>query len=255
MGPTVRNFIRFAVCASLCALPNVGRAGVIPWLYDAVFGPHYPSGGGYAMYPPSYGAMRPAYRPYAGSRYAWYPTCAPCAVRCDPCSAVATACTTKTGGAVRRADLKPIPDGETVKQAKEGPQRIESKRMPPAGDSPFVESQPRDAGVDETADPESGFQPPVKDGDEKTVIEKKTAAPTKKTPDAQTEEKLDQDDPFPKLPAETPFDPAAARSYPPRRLHVGRDRVPVRLVSRFDSEWLPQPRSQVPALAAGDLGR
>ncbi|MEO1998503.1 MAG: hypothetical protein ABGZ17_24940 [Planctomycetaceae bacterium] len=250
----MRNFIRFAVCLSLCALPDVGRAGVIPWLYDAVFGPHYPSGGGYAMSPPSYGAMRPAYGPsFARPRYAWYPMCAPCAVRCDPCSA--TACATKVRGAVRRADLKPIPDGDTVKQANEGPQRVESKRMPPGGDSPFVESQPRNTNVDEAADPDGGFQPPVKDGDEKTVIEKKTAAPTKKTPDAQTEEQPGQDNPFPKLPAETPFDPASARADPPRRLHVRRDRGPVRVVSRFDSEWLPQPRSQAPALAAGDLDR
>ena len=257
MGSMARNFIRIAVCLCLCGLPAAAHAGVIPWLYDAVFGPHYPAGG-YGMYPPAYGAMRPAYgamRPAFGRpRYAWYPTCAPCAVQCNPCSANA-GCATQAGTTVRRADLKPSPDADRVQQAYEGPKQVESKRMPPEDDSPFVESQPRTTGPGEATGLEGGFQPPVKDGDEKDVIQKKQAAPTGKPADVAPEKKSsEQDDAFPKLPEESPFDPAASRIEPPRRLPGNRDRVVIG-VSRFEAEWLPRPRLQTPTLAAGEVSR
>jgi len=266
MGSTIRNFIRVMVCVGLFASPNVGRAGVIPWLYDAVFGPHYPNAGGYAMYPPAYGMPRPAYRPvFGGWRSAGYRTCVPCATSCSPCALPSTACAATVSGPVRRADLKPVPDGNSVKQAYEGPQRVESKRMPPTddpatSDSPFVESRPSEAKSGEVADPDAGFQPPLTGSDENPVIPDKSPAPTKKTSDKNSGEtpkkKPAQDDAaFPKLPAESPVDPSAARPRIRRRLSLRRaERAAVLAVpsGSLVAEWLPRPRVRTPILAAGD---
>ena len=265
MGPTIRNFIRVVVCVGLFAAPNVASAGVIPWLYDAVFGPHYPTAGGYSMYRPTYGMPRPAYRPvFGGWPYAGYQSCVPCASSCSPCGLPSTACATTAGRPVRRADLKPVPDGNSVKQAYEGPRRVESKRMPPTGepavqDAPFVESRPIPAKSGESADPDAGFQPPVTARDEKPIIPDKSPAPTKKTPakssDAAAEEESKKDDAaFPKLPPESPFDPSAARPRIGRRLSGSRvDRERFRAAPRGSlvAEWLPRPRVGTPTLAAG----
>lgn len=75
---------RFAVAALVAApvlsVPAMSEAGVIPWLYDAIFGPVYPGygGNGYGGYPMA--------APYGGTG-----ACSPCGAPClsaapSPCS-------------------------------------------------------------------------------------------------------------------------------------------------------------------------
>ncbi|MBM79299.1 MAG: hypothetical protein CMJ78_01740 [Planctomycetaceae bacterium] len=76
------------VVLSIISVPNSSDAGVIPWLYDAVFGPAYGYGPGCQTcyspvpavpYAAGCGPCRPMIRPV----WSWFPRCAPLAF--NPC--------------------------------------------------------------------------------------------------------------------------------------------------------------------------
>lgn len=89
----MKRFSRRLAAAALVALPllaapAMSQAGVIPWVYDVIFGPvGYPPGG-YGYMPGPYSAPGP----YAVSYRGGY-GCSSCGPVCSPCSApVASAC-------------------------------------------------------------------------------------------------------------------------------------------------------------------
>jgi hypothetical protein len=146
-----------ALCATalLAANPQQGDAGLIPWVYNAIFG----TGPMYAGYGPTYASYGYAPSPWSASyaSYGYTPTyayasyaplaydpVACCAPACDPCCPTACGpCSACPGGACAYdaapvgGTLTPQPDGSM------GPPRTYIEE-PPAGTSPSV--PPADPG-------------------------------------------------------------------------------------------------------------
>lgn len=123
---------RFAVAALVAApvlsVPAMSEAGVIPWLYDAIFGPVYPGYGGYGGYPMA--------SPYGGAG-----ACSPCG---SPClSAAPSPCST---GACPTTVAFYSPCGSAC----EAPRTVYSSATP-------KKAEPATSGVDQPA-PKSTFK-------------------------------------------------------------------------------------------------
>lgn len=173
------------VCCTVGLISGVttqADAGIIPWLYDAVFGPNYASyGGGYsAGYAPSYGGYSASYGGYAsgysygnmgygncGTSACGSGSCAPtsayygygsCASSCSPCgpsscpggNCDAGSQSTYRSPASKATGKVPTPVETTPRTYAEPP--VEST-APPADGGGF--DQPTDG---------SGFEPPIDDG-------------------------------------------------------------------------------------------
>lgn len=143
---TRRTAIAALIAAPVLSIPAIGQAGVIPWLYDSIFGPVYP-GYGYG-YPSA---------PYPSA-------CAPCGSPCmtsapspcssgacptvafynGPCGVPSSSCEAK---AVWKSDAgtSPLPKKPAADTVSEGPSTFKaSPKTPPLEDdiSPHDASRP-----------------------------------------------------------------------------------------------------------------
>lgn len=165
----MRNRVLKTVAISACMLTvTVGftsttQAGLIPWLYDAIFGPVRPGygagyyGAGYfGGYPATYGVgyaplISPAYSPCgpAGcpTTVGYAPACSPCVAAYDPCA----------GGACPGGNCF-VPPATTTSTPIGGP-----APTPADGPLPAYEGPPRTFGPSEPPLPPADQQSPMND--------------------------------------------------------------------------------------------
>lgn len=236
------------------------EAGIIPWVYNAIFGPAYngpiyaggaaygPSNYGPVGYAPSLGACgtggcatgacgttQSYYGPVAWG--GWRLSCAPCQAACAPCG---PACSTASAGygvndcvgTTPAYPLQPTPDSSSPPQTFQG-QGTGTDRTPDAG---FKPARERDGT--ETKGDDANFPAPVEKGKPAPSAAPSSGPAKKATQTPPIPETKDANVPVLNLDDKVAWRPAAERTRLPIKPHYANARL-IRTPALPQTEWVP----------------